>query len=328
MWLSEGQAVTYHRKERYRQSMQRVKLNIIKTLTLLFCALLLQGCTAGEEKTPEAGYGVYYLTQDESQISFEERPELSENSGISDYILELQKEPSDVKLKKTVGSDVMLIDYRNEDKGTILNFDDRYYDMSVEKEVLFRAAVVQTVLQDKSINFVFFEVNGEALKYANGEEVGSMSDFSFIDNAGDELSSYMKKNIRLYFADKGGSSLVQTKREIVYSSNEPLEKVVMEQLIAGPGENEGYATISPDTKLNTIAIKNGICYVSLDTALVDKPVDVTEETLLYSIVNSLTSVPGVNKVQISVNGETDRVLRSNVRLDEAYSFNEEIVSSD
>ena len=102
----------------------------------------------------------------------------------------------------------------------------------------------------------------------------------------------------------------------------------MEQLIAGPGENDGYATISPDTKLNTIAIKNGICYVSLDTALVDKPVDVTEETLLYSIVNSLTSVPGVNKVQISVNGETDRVLRSNVRLDEAYSFNEEIVSSD
>ena len=227
-----------------------------------------------------------------------------------------------------MGSDVMLIDYRNEDKGTILNFDDRYYDLSVEKEVLFRAAVVQTVLQDKSIKFVFFEVNGEALKYPGGEEVGSMTDNSFIDNAGDELSSYVKKNIRLYFAGKGGSSLVQTKRNMVYSSNEPLEKVVMEQLIAGPGENEGYATISPDTKLNTIAIKNGICYVSLDTALVDKPVDVTEETLLYSIVNSLTGVPGVNKVQISVNGETDRVLRSNVRLDEAYSFNEEIVSSD
>jgi len=309
--------------------MKGLKHNFIISMLLLLCVLLIQGCAAGKEsKTAGSGYGVYYLTQDESQISFEERPELSENSGISDYILELQKEPSDVRLKKTMGSDVMLIDYRNEDKGTILNFDDRYYDMSVEKEVLFRAAVVQTVLQDKSIKFVFFEVNGEALKYPGGEEVGSMTDNSFIDNAGDELSSYVKKNIRLYFAGKGGSSLVQIKRNMVYSSNEPLEKVVMEQLIAGPGENEGYATISPDTKLNTIAIKNGICYVSLDTALVDKPVDVTEETLLYSIVNSLTGVPGVNKVQISVNGETDRVLRSNVRLDEAYSFNEEIVSSD
>ncbi len=307
-----------------RGSKQKIRIAII----LLFCALLIQGCGEGGESTAKKGYGVYYLTQDESQILFEEKPELSESSGISDYILELQKDPSDVRLKRTVGNEVMLIDYRNEDKGTILNFDDRYNDMSVEKEVLFRAAVVQTVMQEKEVKYVFFEVNGEALKYANGEEVGSMTDYSFIDNAGDELSSYVKKSIRLYFAGKGGTSLVETKRDMVYSSNEPLEKVVIEQLIAGPGEHEGYATISPDTKLNTIAIKNGICYVSLDTALVDKPVDVTEETLLYSIVNSLTSVPGVNKVQISVNGETDRVLRSNVRLDEAYSFNGEIVSSD
>jgi len=328
MWLSEIQAAKKRRKERHRQGMRESKQKFIIAIILLFCALLIHGCGAGGESTAKRGYGVYYLTQDESQILFEEKPELSESSGISDYILELQKDPSDVRLKRTVGNDVMLIDYRNEDKGTILNFDDRYYDMKIEKEVLFRAAVVQTVMQEKDVKYVFFEVNGEALKYANGEEVGSMTDYSFIDNAGDELSSYVKKSIRLYFAGEGGTSLVETKRDMVYSSNEPLEKVVIEQLIAGPGEHEGYATISPDTKLNTIAIKNGICYVSLDTALVDKPVDVTEETLLYSIVNSLTSVPGVNKVQISVNGETDRVLRSNVRLDEAYSFNGEIVSSD
>ena len=65
--------------------------------------------------------------------------------------------------------------------------------------------------------------------------------------------------------------------------------------------------------------------MGVDTALVDKPVDVAEETILYSVVNTLTSLPGVNKVQISINGETDRVLRSSIRLDEAYSYNEEIV---
>ncbi len=100
----------------------------------------------------------------------------------------------------------------------------------------------------------------------------------------------------------------------------------MEQLIKGPLSNEeGYATISPDVKINTIAVKNGICYVGVDTALVDKPVDVAEETILYSVVNTLTSLPGVSKVQISINGETDRALRSTIRLDEAYSYNEEIV---
>ena len=309
------------------------KVHIIVLLLSLAAAVFLSGCSFDQSKTGEGAedrdsFGVYYLTQDESQIVFEAKSSLNRESGISDYILELQNDPSDVRLKRTVGAEVMLIDYRNEENGAVLNFDERYLDMKIEKEVLFRAAVAQTVLQDDDINFVSFEVNGEPLKYDNGEEVGSMSASTFIDNAGDELSSHIKKNIRLYFADNGGKSLVMNKREIVYSSNESLEKVVMEQLIAGPNENEGYATISPDTRLNTIAVKNGICYVSLDSALVDKPIDVTEDVLLYSIVDSLASVPGVNKVQISVNGETDRVLRSNFRLDEAYSFNEEIVSSD
>ncbi len=309
------------------------KLNSAVIMCLcLMLLFLFGGCSpegSGENRGEDnTGFGVFYLTQDESQILFEKKPELSEASGISDYVLELQTDPGDVKLKRTVGSEIMLIDYRVEEGGAILNFEDRYYNMRIEKEVLFRAAVAQTILQDADINFVSFEVNGEALKYDSGEEVGRMTASSFIDDAGDELSSYIKKEIKLFFADPDGSALVEKKREMVFSSNESLEKVVMEQLIAGPKENEGYATISPETKLNTIAVKNGICYVSLDTALVDKPVDVTEEALLYSIVNTLTSVPGVNKVQISVNGETDRVLRSNLRLDETYSYNEEIVSSD
>ncbi len=312
------------------------KLNIEKILLLtilLFSILLSSGCkNSGEETRSENGivksYGVYYLTQDESQVLFESRASLTKDSGISDYILALQEEPKDIRLKKTVGSEVMLIDYRKDDKGAILNFDERYSEMTAAKEVLFRAAVAQTILQDADVNHILFEVNGEPLKYKNGEEVGNMTTSTFIDNAGDEISSYLKKTVRFYFASADGNSLIPSDRDCIFGSNESLEKSVMEQLIAGPAQNEGYATISPDTKINTIAVKNGICYVSLDTAMVDKSVDVSEETLLYSIVNTLTSLPGINKVQISVNGETDRVLRSTLRLDEIYVFNEEIVGSD
>ena len=308
----------------------RKKLNILAAVLLM---ISLMGCSfpfigKQAENKAEGGFGVYYLTQEESQILFESRDTLTKDSGISDYILALQEEPKDIRLKKTVGSEVMLIDYRKEDKGAVLNFDDRYLDMPAAKEVLFRAAVVQTILQDSDLNFVSFEVNGETLKYGNGEEVGSMTDSTFIDNAGDEISSYLRKRVRFYFATADGSSLIPVERDVISGSNDSLEKVVMEQLIAGPASYEGYVTISPDTKMNTLAVKNGICYVSMDTALVDKPVDVSEEVLLYSIVNTLTSLPGINKVQISINGETDRVLRSVLRLDEIYSFNEEIIKSD
>ena len=310
-----------------------MKEKMIKNL-ILFAVLsaFLTGCAFSlpfGESTAQAemgGLGVYYLTQDESQIAFEGNDALNEESGISDYILALQEDPKDVKLKKTMGSEVMLIDYRKEDKSAVLNFDDRYYGLNVSEEVLFRASVAQTILQDKDVNNVIFEVNGEPLRYRNGEEVGVMTASTFIDDAGDEISSYTKKEIRLFFTSADGNGLIPAKRDIIYSSNESLEKVAMEQLIQGPLNNEeGYATVSPDVKINTIAVKNGICYVGVDTALVDKPVDVAEETILYSVVNTLTSLPGVNKVQISINGETDRVLRSSIRLDEAYSYNEEIV---
>jgi len=300
------------------------KLNT--TLIVLSLLFLLTACSSNDEDhgTKET-YGVYYLTQDEDQILLEPDPSINGETGITDLILALQTDPDDVHLKKTLGSDVMLIDYSAEEKGVSLNFEERYNDMSKSKEVLFRAAVAQTMLQNKDINFVTFEVEGEPLKYDNGEEVGGMTVNTFIDDAGDELSSYNKKTVKLYFADSTGTSLKMVERELVYSSNDTLEKEAMEQLIAGPVNDEGYATISPDTKINTIVVKNGICYVSLDSSLIDKPIDVSEETLLYSIVNTLADLPGVSKVQISVNGETDRVLRSTLPLAEIYSFNKDIV---
>lgn len=304
------------------------KLNIVFLLITVFI-LILQGCSRETgEGAGNTDFGVYYLTQDEDQILLEPDASITAETEIPDLILALQTDPRDVHLKKTMGSDVLLINYRMEEKGVNLNFEERYNDMPKSKEVLFRAAVVQTVLQNDDINFVTFEVDGEPLKYDNGEEVGGMTVNTFIDNAGDEISSYNKKTVKLYFANSAGTGLKMVERELVYSSNESLEKKVMEQLIAGPSPDEGYATISPDTKINTIVVKNGICYVSLDSSLIDKPIDVSEETLLYSIVNTLADLPGVSKVQISVNGETDRVLRSTMPLDEIYSFNKDIVGSD
>ena len=204
----------------------RKKLNILAAVLLM---ISLMGCSfpfigKQAENKAEGGFGVYYLTQEESQILFESRDTLTKDSGISDYILALQEEPKDIRLKKTVGSEVMLIDYRKEDKGAVLNFDDRYLDMPAAKEVLFRAAVVQTILQDSDLNFVSFEVNGETLKYGNGEEVGSMTDSTFIDNAGDEISSYLRKRVRFYFATADGSSLIPVERDVIYGSNESLER--------------------------------------------------------------------------------------------------------
>ena len=54
----------------------------------------------------------------------------------------------------------------------------------------------------------------------------------------------------------------------------------------------------------------------------------TEDVVLYSLVNSLTSLPSVDKVQISVDGENDGTLLYNYKLNNMYEFNKDIVDEE
>ena len=70
------------------------------------------------------------------------------------------------------------------------------------------------------------------------------------------------------------------------------------------------STVPSGTKLISVSVVDGVCYVNLsDSFKNNKNPEVTEEVLLYSIVNSLTELQGVSKVQISINGSTDGNIR-------------------
>ena len=75
--------------------------------------------------------------------------------------------------------------------------------------------------------------------------------------------------------------------------------------MAGPsGKIAGlYRTVSPDTKILSVMTKDGICYVNLDSNFLTVVNNVTMDVAIYSIVNSLTELQGVDRVQILVNGE-------------------------
>jgi len=111
--------------------------------------------------------------------------------------------------------------------------------------------------------------------------------------------------VKLYFANAAGDKLIASYREKHYSTNTPLERFVVEELIAGPsGQIEGlYPVINPETKIVNILTKDGICYVNLDSNFLTVINNVSTEVAVYSIVNSLVEFDNINKVQILVNGE-------------------------
>ena len=106
-----------------------------------------------------------------------------------------------------------------------------------------------------------------------------------------------------------------------------MEKLVLEQLIAGPSEEDGeaYPVISSAAKVLGVTVKDGVCYVNLDENALTQIGNVTAETEIYAIVNSLAELPNINRVQIAVGGKTDVVFREKVQLSTAFDRNLDLV---
>ena len=88
-----------------------------------------------------------------------------------------------------------------------------------------------------------------------------------------------------------------------------MEKLVIEQLMEGPKENGHQGIIPSETKLITSSVVDGVCYINFDNTFQNQDASISETVLLYSIVNSLCELSTVEKVQISINGNTTGQLR-------------------
>lgn len=239
----------------------------------------------------------------------------------------LAEDPENLKLKQTLGIDTSITGYSMDGNQLILNFDSSYMKFKHTTEILFRAAVVRTMNQIDSVECISFQVDSNTLTDSAGNPIGAMTADMFIDNAGNEINAYEKVKLTLYFSNEEGTALIPKTEEVVYSSNISLEKLVMEKLLEGPGDERLKATLSPERKVNSITVKDGICYVNFDASNMEITANVTEEVSVYSIVNSLSELKNVNKVQISIDGENNRMFRENISLSNVFERNLDLVKT-
>ncbi|MGN0142337.1 MAG: GerMN domain-containing protein, partial [Roseburia sp.] len=142
---------------------------------------------------------------------------------------------------------------------------------------------------------------------------------SFIENPGEQINSIQSTTLTLYFSNENGDGLVEEVREeVYYSSNMSLDKLVMEQLLDGPQIEGAKAVIPKGTRIVNVSVVDGVCYVNLDDNFRNQDYGVSESVVIYAIVNSLTELPSINKVQISVNGDTSGVYRDSYKLADMY----------
>lgn len=300
----------------------RLKQMVVAAIWL--CLLLCTACGSEQEVESGKAYDIYYVNNEETNtLTRQYTSETTEPEKLLQELLgQLGTLPSKLEYKAPLADGFKLLGYTLENGQLTMNFDEQYKGMDITKEVLTRAAIVRTVTQIPEVSYVSFTVQGEMLTDSSGMAIGTMAADTFIENAGDEINAYEKVNLKLYYANEDGTGLVEeNRRNVVYNSNISIEKLVVEQLVKGPLMEGAYPTINPSTKIISVSVKDGICYVNFGEDFLNQTNSVSAEVTIYSITNSLVELSNINKVQISISGESNLTYREKFNLNDLFERN-------
>lgn len=300
----------------------KVRKWITIAISVLLCLVGLTGCNKKKDVSASP-YKIYYLNPEQTGLVEEAYTgETDDPEKAAEEILACLKKGSEgIQEQSVIPDGVDIEDIILEDEKLTLYFNAAYNDMDMVQEVLCRAALVRSLTQINGIDLVGFYVDGEPLTNGKGREYGYFQSDDFVQNTGQSIHSFEETNLVLYFANGDGNKLTAQTVSVKYNSNVAFEKVIVEQLMRGPSGPDLKETIPKGTKLLSVSIKDGICYLNFDEGLRKIVSGVTPEVVIYSIVNSVIESGAVNKVQISINGDSNIMYQESISLSEPLSRN-------
>lgn len=305
----------------------------MKKVRRILCILIIAGllplgaCGVLSSEIQESGFSQYYLNEELDQLVTEPyTPEETETDAlIEDMIIQQSFVPEGKKLVRLLPEDVQIQGYLLDKNILTLDFNSNYRNMATGREMLVRGGLVREFLQIDGVERVQFTIEGAGLKDSHGNDIGVMTNESFVENSAETINAYQSVTMTLYFTDPSGTRLLPESRKVYYISSEPMERAVVEELLKGPRMPGHYSTFSTDSRILSVITQDNICYVNFDSSVVSSSQAVSEEAQIYSIVNSITDTCGVQAVQFSIDGDSNRMFRESMSLGSQYTKNESLV---
>lgn len=278
-------------------------------------------------------FKAYFLNSSQNMIECENRKIILDNCYDKKYVLE-----QGVKIlfgpplsKNLISFDLANLELKNinfdsQKKLAELDFSREYYKL--ENEIFFRSSLVWSLTSLDFIDGVKILVDGKKLKKTDGDNFDFFSRENILLNPDISDEKTYRKMFKLYF--KKDDKLFIEEREIDIALNQPQEKYIVEQVILGP-ENSDLNLINPvpkETKIYDIKTDKDICYISLSGDFIKKCSRENQKFAIYAIVNSLTELENINKVQFLI--ETGKINKKdwNFDLSNPFERNEKIVGNE
>lgn len=266
-------------------------------ITITFCT--------GDRSKNRYNAALYFYNEQQTAIEAESRTiHYTDRQELAELIVgELIKGPESAKSRRVIPSDTKLISVSGvEDGEVIVNMSKEFQTGDNKNDVLAIYSVVKSLCAVRGIDRVKVVTDGTDILSADGSIIGFLTDQD-INLSTDTYNSEMRE-VTLYFPLNDGGGLGREIRSIRVTDQQPLAQYLINELIKGPQTEGLYASMNGETKIHSVEIMNGICFVNFTQSFIEKNAGSAEQEKLTitSIVDSLTELDNIERVQILIDG--------------------------
>lgn len=275
---------------------------------------------------------LYFISENGEFILPEVRKNVvyTDDKYIESLIRELKKGPHDTSVMKSpLADDVELLPVTIEDKRVTLDFSKRptMYEFSSAKESLLSyAAIIYTITGFvPGIERVDIAVQGQKIL-----SVGQ--DMFYVGMHRKDFKGFIGSSAPIYL-DYNKGLLLEVPRSMEQQKTWSAKERVLE-IIKGPlsGDPENAGTVKPlgvtEDDILSVDVYGDTAFVNLSQNFKDACIGFSarnEMLLVYSIVNTVTAMDGINKVQFLVEGEQTDKLAGTLCLSDPFLKNYGII---
>ncbi len=203
--------------------------------------------------------------------------------------------------------DVEIQNYSLDSNGLLtVSFSPEYKELTNIEEINFKAAFVWTFTDLDFIKKIKFEVDGYPYTTSNTTVIDYFDRTNVIVEPTIALDITVQREIVLYFGKQGEDQkpyLTGEQRVATTQEGIAIEEVIVSELLKGSAEGNK-VLIPSDVRIRQVKRENSICFIDLDEKFLEGNLTEREQKLrVYSLVNSLTELGNVDKVQILINAK-------------------------
>jgi germination protein M len=284
---------------------KKVLIPILAVAAVIVVAVII-ALISGDYGTEKYTGDLYFFNESETaivaesrEIKYRDRQDLIEN-----VIKKLIGGPDNRKYSRIIEKKTRLLSVSDIDtEHIVVNFSREFITGNNTKDLLAVYAVVKSLCAIDNIQSVKVVIEGKDILSSDGSIIGYLSNED-INLPTDTYNSEIRE-VTLYFPKKSGDKLVKERRAIKITDQQPIAQYIINEIIKGPTDKSLSSAISSDTVLISVETSGNICFVNFRSNFLDKNTGSAQQEKLavYAIVDSLTELDTVNRVQFLIDGK-------------------------